>query len=70
MEKQWLIQTFTQNWYNRLNHYIETKEFKDLGNKIAASRKEAAIYPSSENVFKAFQCVEFGKVKVVILGQD
>jgi len=70
MEKQWLIQTFTQSWYNRLNHYIETKEFKDLGNKIAASRKEAAIYPSSDNVFKAFRSTPFNEVKICILGQD
>lgn len=70
MEKQWLINTFTQSWYNRLKHYLETKEFQQLGNQIALERKTKAIYPSSANVFKALQLCPFSDVKVVILGQD
>jgi uracil-DNA glycosylase len=70
MEKAWLEKVFTQSWYNRLKHYVSSDEFNNLGNKIAASRKEAAIYPSSDKVFKVFQLTEFGKVKVVILGNE
>lgn len=70
MEKQWLIQTFTQSWYNRLNHYLETKEFQQLGNQIALERKTKAIYPASENVFKALKTTPFNEVKIIILAQD
>lgn len=70
MEKAWLEKVFTQSWYNRLKHYVSSDEFNNLGNKIAASRKEAAIYPSSDKVFKAFQLTAFGDVKVVILGNE
>lgn len=57
-----------QSWYNRLKHYLETKEFEELGNKIAVSRKSAAIYPSSSEVFRCFSETPFAEVKVVILG--
>jgi uracil-DNA glycosylase len=70
MEKQWLIQTFTQNWYNRLNHYLETKEFEQLGNKIGVARKTTPIYPKSSEVFRCFTETPFGEVKVVILGNE
>jgi len=70
MEKQWLIQTFTQSWYNRLKHYIESDEFNKLGNQIALERKTKAIYPASTDVFKAFKLCPFGEVKIVILGMD
>lgn len=70
MEKAWLEKTFTQSWYNRLKHYLETEEFKQLGNKIGVARKTAPIYPKSSDVFKALQLCSFGDVKVVILGQD
>lgn len=70
MEKAWLEKTFTQSWYNKLKHYLETKEFQELGNKIAGERKTSAIYPKSNDVFKALQLCSFGDVKVVILGNE
>jgi uracil-DNA glycosylase len=68
MEKQWLEQTFTQSWYNRLKHYLESDEFKKLGKKIGEARKVSPIYPQSSEVFRAFQCTPFNEVRVVILG--
>ena len=70
MEKAWLEKTFTQSWYNRLKHYLETEEFKQLGNKIGVARKTAPIYPKSSDVFRCFSETPFGEVRVVILGQD
>ena len=70
MEKAWLEKTFTQSWYNRLQPYITSQQFKDLGNMIALERKTKAIYPSSANVFKALQLCSFGDVRVVILGNE
>jgi uracil-DNA glycosylase len=70
MTKDWLIDKFSESWYNRLHHYLETDEFQQLGNQIALERKTKAIYPVSSDVFKAFKLCPFGEVKIVILGQD
>jgi uracil-DNA glycosylase len=69
MNKEWLIDKFSESWYNRLHHYLETDEFKQLGNQIALERKTKAIYPASENVFKAFRSTPFNEVKICILAQ-
>lgn len=68
MEKAWLIQTFTQSWFNKLQPYITSQEFKDLGNKIALERQTKAIFPSSSEVFRCFQLTPYNEVKIVILG--
>ncbi|MEP1552280.1 MAG: uracil-DNA glycosylase [Paraglaciecola sp.] len=54
-----LAQEQQQLYFQNMIHYIE--------NERAAGK---TIYPSSQDVFKAFSLTELNKVKVVILGQD
>jgi uracil-DNA glycosylase len=70
MSKDWLIDRFSEPWYNKLKHYLESEEFKQLGNSIALERKTKAIFPTSENVFKAFKTTPYNEVKICILAQD
>lgn len=70
MNKEWFIEQFGETWYWKLKDYLETEEFKVLGNTIAKERKTKNIYPSSDLIFRCFRETPFNKVRVVILGQD
>ena len=38
--------------------------------RVADRRTKERVYPTSENVFRAFEDCSFKKVRVVIVGQD
>lgn len=63
---------FTEDWYEMLKHYLESKEFYDIAVKINKERKINNILPpqSSELLFKAFRVTSYNNVKCIILGQD
>lgn len=63
---------FSEDWYEVLKHYVESKEFYDIAVKINQERKVNNIIPQkgSELLFKAFRVTLYNKVKCVILGQD
>lgn len=58
------------SWKDALKDYFATKEFKDLTEFVRTEYLSKKIYPTPQNVFKAFELTPFNNVKVVILGQD
>jgi uracil-DNA glycosylase len=44
--------------------------FKELKQFLLQEKQQHIIYPSGKEIFNAFNCTPFEKVKVVILGQD
>lgn len=58
-------------WRDLLKNEVDESYFKTL---MDFMRKEyargATIYPARENIFRAFQEIDFQDVKVVIIGQD
>lgn len=62
LEKGWLQHLqgeFVQPYMEALNHFVKKRR-----------AEVQPVYPSKENVFRAFQETPFEKVKVVIMGQD
>lgn len=60
------------SWYDLLKEYLHSDEFTALGNMINQRRQSfnVNVYPSKEDVFKAFRLCDYNNLKVVILGQD
>jgi uracil-DNA glycosylase len=63
---------FSEDWYEEMKDYIESKEFLQIALQIVKERTNKVIYPEpkSKLLFKVFKEVPLSKVKVVILGQD
>lgn len=59
-----------KNWHADLKNEINESYFIKLQSEIDSIRKSETVYPSEQNVFKAFEKTPFDKVKAVILGQD
>lgn len=60
------------SWYELLSEYLLSDEFKSLGTLINQRRNSfnVNVYPSKDDVFKAFRLCDYNKLKVVILSQD
>lgn len=58
------------NWQEFLDKETKEKYFIQLSDFIQEERKKYTIYPTEENVFRAFKLCPLDKVKVVIFGQD
>ncbi len=58
------------DWAALLNTEFEKPYFKKLQQFIEVERKLFAVFPSPENVFKAFELTSHADTRVVILGQD
>lgn len=58
------------DWYAKLEPFLKTQQFLDIGQTIALKRQRLDIFPLREEVFRAFQKTPLNEVKVVILGQD
>lgn len=59
-----------KNWSDFFKLEEEKDYYKKLKEKITKERKINTIYPSEDNVFKAFELTPLEELKVVILGQD
>lgn len=59
-----------QSWLEVLRPQFESQYFADLKSFLVAERAMYTCYPKGSNIFAAFDCTPFDKVKVVILGQD
>lgn len=59
-----------KSWNAVLKEELDQPYFKALEAFVADERIEKIIYPPENQVFNAFECIDFSKVKVVILGQD
>jgi uracil-DNA glycosylase len=59
-----------QSWKQRLSDEFEKSYFIDLTKFVKEEYQSATIYPPGREIFRAFDCCDFEKVKVVIIGQD
>ncbi len=60
-----------KSWLAELEPEFSKSYMKSLREFLAAEKKAGKIiYPDGDNIFAAFNHTSFGKVKVVILGQD
>ncbi len=57
-------------WKEVLQEYFKKDEFENLTTFVKNEYLTKTVFPSPENIFKAFWNTPFSKVKVVILGQD
>lgn len=57
-------------WKKVLSQEFEKPYFQNLTSFIKSEYSNKKIYPPGPYIFKAFDLVDFNKVKVVVLGQD
>ena len=58
------------DWTSRLESFFQTPGFRALCEFVELQRAAHTIYPTEENVFRAFRLTPYQATKVVILGQD
>ncbi len=58
------------NWQVELKEEMEKEYFKKLMEFIQEEYNNKRIYPPKEEIFNAYNYLDFDKIKVVILGQD
>ena len=58
------------SWKAILIEEFNKDYFKELKQFLLQEKQHHVIYPSGKEIFNAFNCTPFEKVKVVILGQD
>ena len=69
-DSEW-IQTIGEGWYRELKDTIHSPYFKKLGKDIAIIRKTKEVYPSREDLFRAFRLTPYNHLlRGVLLGQD
>ncbi len=61
---------FNNSWDKILKDEMNKEYFLNIKTFIKEERTKKTIYPTKEDLFKAFKLTEFDKVKVVIIGQD
>ena len=59
-----------KSWKIALQSQFDAPYFSDLKQFIVEEKKKNIIYPPGPQIFSAFNHAPFGKVKVVIIGQD
>ena len=58
------------DWKKIMESYLESDRFINLMSKVSLARDSNEVYPSSEQIFRAFELTPYANVKVVIIGQD
>jgi uracil-DNA glycosylase len=64
------IMKIEDSWYEQLSEEFSKEYFIKLQEFIAEEKKSFTVYPTSSQIFSAFNFTTFNNVKVVILGQD
>jgi uracil-DNA glycosylase len=59
-----------EEWKERLQEEFEKPYFEALTQFVKEEALSQTVYPPGPEIFRAFTCTPFSKVKVVILGQD
>lgn len=57
-------------WASVLEGETQKSYFRDLIDFVTQERENSTVYPSEDDVFKAFERTPFEQVRVVLLGQD
>lgn len=58
------------SWKSRLANEFEKPYFTNLVNFVRQEYSTQTVYPPGKEIFRAFDCCDFGDTKVVIIGQD
>jgi len=58
------------DWKELLKEEFTKKYFLNLKEYLTSEYKSQTIYPTINNIFTAYNLLEFEKIKVVIIGQD
>jgi len=59
-----------ESWKALLQPEFDAEYFRRIKSFLVDEKRVYTVYPSGQNIFAAFNCTPFDKVKVVILGQD
>lgn len=59
-----------ESWRRELQSEFESPYFEALKSFLLTEKQHYRIYPKGSDIFAAYNLTPFGKVKVVILGQD
>ena len=59
-----------ESWRTHLKDEFEKDYFTELAAYVRDRYRQGSVYPAPQNVFRAFDLCPFGRVEVVILGQD
>lgn len=57
-------------WKDRLGKEFDKEYFKTLADFVRQEYNAQIVYPPGGEIFRAFDCCDFEKVRVVIIGQD
>lgn len=60
----------TNDWHDVLKEEFEKPYFQHLLQFVEQEYATTEVFPTMENIFRAFESCSFDKLKVVILGQD
>ena len=58
------------SWKEGLKAEFEKSYFIELINFVKEEYRNQTVFPPGKEIFRAFDCADFDKVKVVIIGQD
>ena len=58
------------SWKERLKGEFDQEYFRKLTDFVRNEYNTTVVYPPGKDIFRAFDCCSFDRVKVVILGQD
>lgn len=58
------------SWKDGLKAEFEKPYFINLINFVKEEYRNQTVFPPGKEIFRAFDCADFDKVKVVIIGQD
>lgn len=61
---------FNNSWDKILEEEMNKEYFFNIKKFIKNERESKTIYPTKDDLFRAFRLTEFDKIKVVIIGQD
>ncbi len=62
--------TLPEDWQELLTDELEKPYFQQLYNFVLEERQKHTIFPPAKEVFSALRLTPYGKVKVMLLGQD
>lgn len=65
-----IIQLIGEQWYRRIGHTFDRPYMKRVQEFLNRRRQQVKVYPSPQNVFRAFKVTPYNEVKIVMLGQD
>lgn len=58
------------SWKSKLSQEFQKPYFEQLIQFVKQEYQAGMVYPPGKEIFRAFDCVDFDDIKVVIIGQD